>query len=70
MFGGATIRLGIGPHSSVFCCANKYTNNKGNVYGAINMTIAFARVHLVHVMYTDSAPGGRQTSGQANRFGL
>jgi len=41
-----------------------------NVYGAILMTMVTARVHPVHLMNTDWAPGGRQPSDQANRLGL
>jgi len=41
-----------------------------NVYGAVLMTMVTARVHPVHLMNADSAPGGRQPSDQANRLGL
>ena len=34
------------------------------------MTTVTARVHLVHLMNADWAPGGRQPSDQANRLGL
>jgi len=39
-----------------------YTNNNNynNVYGAIIMTKVIARVHPVHLMNTDWAPGGCQ----------
>ena len=39
-----------------------------NVYGAILMTMVTARVHPVHLMNADWAPGGRQPSDQANRI--
>ena len=42
----------------------------GNVYGAVLMTVVTARVHPVHLMNADWAPGGRQPSDQANRLGL
>ena len=41
-----------------------------NVYGAVIMTKVIARVHPVHLMNADWAPGGRQPSDQANRLGL
>jgi len=41
-----------------------------NVYGAILMTMVTARVHPVHLMNADWAPGGRQPSDQASRLGL
>jgi len=34
------------------------------------MTMVTARVHPVHLMSADLAPGGRQPSDQANRLGL
>jgi len=39
-----------------------------NVYGAVLMTMVTARVHPVHLMNADWAPGGRQPSDQANRL--
>jgi len=43
-----------------------------SVYGAVIMTMVTGstRVHPVHVMHADWAPGGLQPSGQANRLGL
>jgi len=41
-----------------------------NVYGAVLMTTVTARVHRVHLMTVDWAPGGRQPSDQATRLGL
>ena len=40
------------------------------VYGAVIMTKVIARVHPVHLMNVDWAPGSRQPSDQANRLGL
>jgi len=40
-----------------------------NVYGAVLMTMVTARVHPVHLMNADWAPGGRQPSDQANQLG-
>jgi len=45
-------------------------NNYDNVYGAIIMTKVIAKVHPVHLMNVDWAPGGRQPSDQASRLGL
>jgi len=41
-----------------------------SVYGAVNVTMVTARVHPVHLMNADWAPGGCQPSNQANRLGL
>jgi len=41
-----------------------------SVYGAVLMTMVTARVHQVHLMNADWAPGGRQPSDQASRLGL
>jgi len=41
-----------------------------NVYGAVFMTKAIARVYPVHLMNADRAPGGRQPSEQAKRLGV
>jgi len=41
-----------------------------NIYGAVLVTMVTARVHPVHLMNADRAPGGRQPSHQANRLGL
>jgi len=41
-----------------------------SVYGAVLMTMVTARVHPVHLMNADWAPGGRQPSDQANRLWL
>jgi len=43
-----------------------------SVYGAVIMTMVTGstRVHPVHVMHADWAPGGLQPSGQANWLGL
>ena len=41
-----------------------------NVFGTIIMTEVIARVHPVHLMNVDRAPGARQPSDQANRLGL
>ena len=48
---------------------NNNNNNYDNVYGAVIMTV-IARVHPVHLMNADWAPGGRQPSDQTNQFGL
>ena len=48
----------------------KNNNSHDNVYGAIILTKVIARVHPVHLMNVDWAPGGRQPSDQANRLGL
>jgi len=40
-------------------------NNYDNVYGAIIMTEIITRVHPVHLMNVDWAPGGRKHSDQA-----
>jgi len=45
---------------------NNNNNNYDNVYGAV----IIARVHPVHLMNADWAPGGRQPSDQTNRFEL
>jgi len=45
-------------------------NSHDNVYGAVIMTKVIARVHPVHLMNVDLAPGGRQPSDQASRLGL
>ena len=45
-------------------------NNYDNVYGAIVITKVIARVHPVHLMNVDWAPGGRQPSDPASRLGL
>ena len=45
-------------------------NNHYSVYGAIVMTRVIARVHLVHLMNADRAPGGRQPSDEASQLGL
>jgi len=39
-------------------------------YDAVIMNKVIARVHPVHLMNVDWAPGGRQPSDQANRLGL
>ena len=45
-------------------------NKQDNVYGSIIIAIVIARVHPVHLMNVDWAPGGRQPLDQANRLGL
>ena len=45
-------------------------SNNNNNNGAIIMIKVIARVHPVHLMHADWAPGGRQPSEQANRLGL
>jgi len=45
----------------------KNNNSHDNVYGAVIMTKVIARVHPVHLMNVDWAPGGRQPSDQAKR---
>ena len=40
-------------------------SNNDNVHGAIIMTEIIKRVHPVHLMKVDRAPGGRQHSDQA-----
>jgi len=49
---------------------NNNNNSHDNVYGAVIMTKVIARVHPIHLMNVDWAPGGRQPSDQANRLGL
>ena len=49
---------------------NSSNNSYDNVYGAVIMTKVIARVHPVHLMNADWAPGGRQPSDQASRLGL
>jgi len=49
---------------------NNNNNSHENVYGAIIMTKVIARVHPVHLMNVDWAPGGCQPSDQASRLGL
>ena len=49
---------------------NNNNNSHDNVYGAVFMTKVIARVHPVHLMNVDWAPGGRQPPDQANRLGL
>ena len=49
---------------------NNNNNSHENVYGAVSMTKVIARVHPVHLMNVDRAPGGRQPSDQASRLGL
>ena len=50
--------------------SNNNNNNYDGVYDAIIMTKVIVRVHPVHLMNADWAPGGRQHSDQANRLGL
>jgi len=59
-------------HFTVPCSSlsNNNNNSHDNVYGAVIMTKVIARVHPVHLMNADWAPGGRQHSDQASRFGL
>ena len=45
-------------------------NSHYNVYGVVIMTKVIARVHPVHLMNVDLAPGGHQPSDQASRLGL
>jgi len=45
-------------------------NSHDNLYGAVIVTEVIARVHPVHLMNADWAPGGRQPSDQASRLGL
>jgi len=45
-------------------------SNNNNNNGAIIMIKVIARVHPVHLMHADWAPGGHQPSEQANRLGL
>ena len=40
---------------------NNNNNSHDNVYGAVIMTKVIARVHPVHLMNVDWAPGGHQT---------
>jgi len=54
---------------SVLLYNNNNNNIADNVYRAVIMTV-IARVHPVHLMNADWAPGGRQPSDQTNRFGL
>jgi len=46
--------------------SNINNNNHDNVYGAIIVTEVIARVHPVHLINADQAPGGRQPSDQAS----
>ena len=58
-------------HPTVACAwVSNNNNSHDNVYGAVIMTKVIARVHPVHLMNVDSAPGGRQPSDQASRLGL
>jgi len=45
-------------------------NTNVSVYGAIIMTMAIVRVHMVHLVNTDSVHGGRQPSDKANQLGF
>ena len=64
------------PHTMIWNAIYTHTyninnnNNNNHVYGAVIMTTAIARVHPVHLMNADWAPGGRQPSEQANLFWL
>jgi len=40
--------------------SNNINNNHDNAYGAVVMTEVIERVHPVHLMNADWAPGGRQ----------
>jgi len=54
------------------CYFNSFNiNNRHDiVYGAVIMTKVIARVHPVHLMNVDWAPGGRQPLDQASRLGI
>ena len=41
----------------MLCLYNYNGSATGNVYGAVIMIVAIARVHLVHLMNADRAPG-------------
>jgi len=58
-------------HQVILSVNNNNNNNKNqdNVYGAVIMTKVIARVHPVHLMNVDWAPGGCQPSDQANWLG-
>ena len=59
----AELRPGIKPATS-----QDNTNNCDSAYGAVIMSKVIARVHPVHLMNADWAPGGRQPL--ASRLGL
>ena len=52
---------------------NNNNNNNNKLWQCLwccHHDIVIARVHRVHLMNADWAPGGRQPSDQTNRFGL
>ena len=53
-------------------CYDKYSNNNTTTIFMVlsSWRSAIPRVHPVHMMNADSAPGGRQPSDQVNRLGL
>ena len=62
-------------HTRVFrpirWCNNSNNNNTKTIFMVLSSwRSAIARVHPVHMMNADSAPGGRQPSDQVNRLGL
>ena len=59
-----------GDISRLLQVSNNNNNSHDNVYGAVIMTTVIARVHPVHLMNVDWAPGGRQPSDQAKWLGL
>jgi len=56
--------------NGVLGSANNNNNGHDNVYRAVIKTKVIARVHPVHLMNVDWAPGGRQPSDQASWLGL
>jgi len=44
-------------------------NNEDDIYGAV-IVATVARVHPVHLMNVDSAPCGREPTGQINQLGM
>jgi len=53
----------------MLCLYNYNGSATGNVYGAVIMIVAIARVRLVDLMNADRGPGGRQSSNQAYLLG-
>jgi len=64
-----TLSVTIG-HIYVCSTVMQHNNSSANIYDAVIMTKAIARLHPVHLMNADLAPGGRQLSDQAKQLGL
>ena len=47
---------------------NNNNNNNSNIYSAVIIAEPQARVHSVHAISTETAPGGRRPLEQANRL--